>query len=55
MSPAARILNSPFISTNIYLGVSPHLGLDVRACMTHIRGINTHAPTPHTTQRHQRG
>uniref|UniRef100_A0A5K3G5R5 Ovule protein n=1 Tax=Mesocestoides corti TaxID=53468 RepID=A0A5K3G5R5_MESCO len=23
MSPAARILNSPFISSNIYLGVSP--------------------------------
>uniref|UniRef100_A0A5K3G3R4 Secreted protein n=1 Tax=Mesocestoides corti TaxID=53468 RepID=A0A5K3G3R4_MESCO len=35
MSPAARILNSPFISPNIYLGASPHLGLDVSACMTH--------------------
>uniref|UniRef100_A0A5K3EZQ6 Uncharacterized protein n=1 Tax=Mesocestoides corti TaxID=53468 RepID=A0A5K3EZQ6_MESCO len=35
MSPAARILNSPLICTNIYLGVSPHLGLDVNACMTH--------------------
>uniref|UniRef100_A0A5K3EY30 DUF676 domain-containing protein n=1 Tax=Mesocestoides corti TaxID=53468 RepID=A0A5K3EY30_MESCO len=52
MSPAARILNSPFIRTNIYLGVSPHLGLGVSA---HIRDINTHAQTPHATQRHQRG
>uniref|UniRef100_A0A5K3FDQ9 Uncharacterized protein n=1 Tax=Mesocestoides corti TaxID=53468 RepID=A0A5K3FDQ9_MESCO len=35
MSPAARILNSPLINTDIYRGVSPHLGLDVSACMTH--------------------
>uniref|UniRef100_A0A5K3FGF2 Uncharacterized protein n=1 Tax=Mesocestoides corti TaxID=53468 RepID=A0A5K3FGF2_MESCO len=34
-SLAARILNSPFISTNIYLGVSPHTGLDVTSLMTH--------------------
>uniref|UniRef100_A0A5K3FI25 Uncharacterized protein n=1 Tax=Mesocestoides corti TaxID=53468 RepID=A0A5K3FI25_MESCO len=55
MTPAARILHSPLIGTNIYLGSSSHLGLNVSACMTHIRGINTHAQTPHTTQRHQRG
>uniref|UniRef100_A0A5K3FKH0 Ovule protein n=1 Tax=Mesocestoides corti TaxID=53468 RepID=A0A5K3FKH0_MESCO len=35
MSPATRILNSHFIRTNIYLGVSPHMGLGVSACMTH--------------------
>uniref|UniRef100_A0A5K3ETL1 Uncharacterized protein n=1 Tax=Mesocestoides corti TaxID=53468 RepID=A0A5K3ETL1_MESCO len=55
MSPATQFLNSPFISPNIYLGVSPHIGLDVSACMTHIRAMHTHAQTPHTTQRHQRG
>uniref|UniRef100_A0A5K3G3P5 Uncharacterized protein n=1 Tax=Mesocestoides corti TaxID=53468 RepID=A0A5K3G3P5_MESCO len=33
--PAARILNSPLIHINIYLGFSSHLGLDVSACMTH--------------------
>uniref|UniRef100_A0A5K3F5V2 Uncharacterized protein n=1 Tax=Mesocestoides corti TaxID=53468 RepID=A0A5K3F5V2_MESCO len=43
MSPAARILNSPLIHTNIYLGLSLHLGLGVSA------RINTHAQTPHTT------
>uniref|UniRef100_A0A5K3FEW9 Uncharacterized protein n=1 Tax=Mesocestoides corti TaxID=53468 RepID=A0A5K3FEW9_MESCO len=55
MSPGARFLNSPFISPNIYLGMSPHIGLDFSACMTHIRAINTHAQPPHTTQRHQCG
>uniref|UniRef100_A0A5K3F4C0 6-hydroxymethyl-7,8-dihydropterin pyrophosphokinase n=1 Tax=Mesocestoides corti TaxID=53468 RepID=A0A5K3F4C0_MESCO len=41
MSPAARILNSPLIHTNIYLGLSSNLGPDVSAC------INTHAQITH--------
>uniref|UniRef100_A0A5K3EHC3 Uncharacterized protein n=1 Tax=Mesocestoides corti TaxID=53468 RepID=A0A5K3EHC3_MESCO len=52
MSPASRSLNSPLIHTHIYLELSSHLGLDVKS---HIPGINTHAQTPHTTQRRQRG
>uniref|UniRef100_A0A5K3F0K9 Ovule protein n=1 Tax=Mesocestoides corti TaxID=53468 RepID=A0A5K3F0K9_MESCO len=32
---AARILNSPFIYTNIYLGLLSHLSLDVSPVMTH--------------------
>uniref|UniRef100_A0A5K3EJL9 Secreted protein n=1 Tax=Mesocestoides corti TaxID=53468 RepID=A0A5K3EJL9_MESCO len=35
LSPAVRILNSRLISTNIYPGLSLHLGLDVGACRTH--------------------
>uniref|UniRef100_A0A5K3F794 Uncharacterized protein n=1 Tax=Mesocestoides corti TaxID=53468 RepID=A0A5K3F794_MESCO len=54
MSPAALILNSSLIYTDISLGLFSHGGLDVSACMTHTRGINTHAQTPHRTQRHQR-
>uniref|UniRef100_A0A5K3F187 Uncharacterized protein n=1 Tax=Mesocestoides corti TaxID=53468 RepID=A0A5K3F187_MESCO len=33
-SPAAGIHNSQLIHTNIYLGASPHQGVDVSACMT---------------------
>uniref|UniRef100_A0A5K3F0C9 Ovule protein n=1 Tax=Mesocestoides corti TaxID=53468 RepID=A0A5K3F0C9_MESCO len=34
-SPAARILNFPFIRTNIYLKLSSHLGINASSCMTH--------------------
>uniref|UniRef100_A0A5K3FW15 FAD-dependent oxidoreductase n=1 Tax=Mesocestoides corti TaxID=53468 RepID=A0A5K3FW15_MESCO len=49
MAPAARLLNYPFIHTNIYLGLSSHPGLGVSSVMTHIRTIYTQAQTPHTT------
>uniref|UniRef100_A0A5K3FW54 Ovule protein n=1 Tax=Mesocestoides corti TaxID=53468 RepID=A0A5K3FW54_MESCO len=35
MSPAARILNSPLIGTNIYPKLSSHLGLDFGSSLTH--------------------
>uniref|UniRef100_A0A5K3FRS7 Ovule protein n=1 Tax=Mesocestoides corti TaxID=53468 RepID=A0A5K3FRS7_MESCO len=35
MSPAARILNCPLIRSNIYIGLSSHLVLDINACTTH--------------------
>uniref|UniRef100_A0A5K3EJ67 Uncharacterized protein n=1 Tax=Mesocestoides corti TaxID=53468 RepID=A0A5K3EJ67_MESCO len=36
VSPAAGIINSLFIHTNICHRLSPHPGLDVSACMTHV-------------------
>uniref|UniRef100_A0A5K3FTE5 Uncharacterized protein n=1 Tax=Mesocestoides corti TaxID=53468 RepID=A0A5K3FTE5_MESCO len=55
MSPAARILNSLLIHTNVYPGLSSHMGLDVSACMTHTSEAYCVSQTPRTTQRHQRG
>uniref|UniRef100_A0A5K3EW83 Ovule protein n=1 Tax=Mesocestoides corti TaxID=53468 RepID=A0A5K3EW83_MESCO len=43
LSTTARNLNSSFIHTDIYLGLSQHLGLGVSAC------TNIHPQTP---QRH---
>uniref|UniRef100_A0A5K3FY53 Ovule protein n=1 Tax=Mesocestoides corti TaxID=53468 RepID=A0A5K3FY53_MESCO len=38
-SPAVRIITSLLISTNIYLELSSHLGLDVSAFMTHMSKV----------------
>uniref|UniRef100_A0A5K3FF86 Uncharacterized protein n=1 Tax=Mesocestoides corti TaxID=53468 RepID=A0A5K3FF86_MESCO len=48
MSPAARILNSPLIRTDIYLGLSSHLGLDISASMTHASEIEIRTCKCHT-------
>uniref|UniRef100_A0A5K3FVH0 Uncharacterized protein n=1 Tax=Mesocestoides corti TaxID=53468 RepID=A0A5K3FVH0_MESCO len=37
ISPAARILNSPFTSANDYPRLSSHLGFDPSKSMTHIK------------------
>uniref|UniRef100_A0A5K3F6U1 Secreted protein n=1 Tax=Mesocestoides corti TaxID=53468 RepID=A0A5K3F6U1_MESCO len=49
MSLAARILNFPLISTNIWLGLSSYLGLDVSSSMTYTSKLYADANHTHTT------
>uniref|UniRef100_A0A5K3EWE3 Uncharacterized protein n=1 Tax=Mesocestoides corti TaxID=53468 RepID=A0A5K3EWE3_MESCO len=51
MSPVARILNSPFIRTDIYLGFSSRLGLDASAFLTRTSELQIHTRKPHTLPR----
>uniref|UniRef100_A0A5K3FHM0 Ovule protein n=1 Tax=Mesocestoides corti TaxID=53468 RepID=A0A5K3FHM0_MESCO len=44
MSPALRTLNSLLIHTDIYLGLSSHLGLDISSCMAHTSEVHTRKP-----------
>uniref|UniRef100_A0A5K3EMM6 Uncharacterized protein n=1 Tax=Mesocestoides corti TaxID=53468 RepID=A0A5K3EMM6_MESCO len=53
MSPAARTLNSPFHEYLSWIIFTPGSRCQ-RIYDPHIRNTNTHAQTPHTTQRHQR-
>uniref|UniRef100_A0A5K3FMI2 Ovule protein n=1 Tax=Mesocestoides corti TaxID=53468 RepID=A0A5K3FMI2_MESCO len=48
MSPASRIINSPFISPKIYPGLSPQLDLDVSSSISCISEIQKHACKRHT-------
>uniref|UniRef100_A0A5K3FJ82 Uncharacterized protein n=1 Tax=Mesocestoides corti TaxID=53468 RepID=A0A5K3FJ82_MESCO len=48
MSSDAGILNSPLIRTNIYLGVSSHLGLDTSPSKTHASEVQIHTRKRHT-------